>query len=652
MRLNKLGDKLFDGIDKESIDKWFMNFSDTEQYPAVLPSLGFYNIVNGTQGLAISISANIPQFNLKETNEAMIKLLWNPNIDFNEIYCEPDFISGATILNASQVKESLRKGSGEACKIRSTIKHDEKKRILNISEIPYGIFTETICKEIIKLTENEPDCGIDRVNDFTGATPNIVIYLKKDCDVEKLLNLLYKKTSLQSSYGINMIMLDKGTTPKCFGWREALQAHLEHEKEVRTKIHIYEIKMIDARIDIINGLLTAIDNIDETVNIIKNSDSKKEATDKLIKEFFLNQKQAEAILQMTLSRLINLEVQTLKEEKDKLLKQKSYHNAVLKDNILLYKEIEEDLRFVAEEYGDSRRTTCIDYDFSAEFKSLEQKKEIPETTINIDFSNLGNFYAYEDGKNRTTKLQDDEVIIKTLKSTNKKPLYGFSSTGQMYIINSKELPLGQKIAAAQLFGLSIGEKILNALTFVEETNFKYIGFVTKTGMFKKTELSEYKKARRSTSAIKLKDDDSVVSVLFLNEELVNFTTLNSNVLVLDSSEIKATGKATKGVIGIKLGKRDEVVAANIVKDKEMIAITNFGTPFIIPVEIGSRATKGINVLKNANERIINTLTFSSKGDIILLSNEEKIRVKASEIVSKQKILQAENKILVDFLHET
>ena len=165
MRLNKLGDKLFNSLEKETIDIWFDNFSNTKKFPSVLPSLGFYNIVNGSTGISTGISSSIPQFNLKETNEAMIKLLYNPDIPFDEIYCPPDFISGGVILNEKEVKESLRHGSGKSCCIRSVIDYDEAERILIVREIPFGVFTNTICGEIKELIDNGELVGIDKVLD-------------------------------------------------------------------------------------------------------------------------------------------------------------------------------------------------------------------------------------------------------------------------------------------------------------------------------------------------------------------------------------------------------------------------------------------------------------------------------------------------------
>ena len=230
MRLGELGTLIYEGIDKNCIDKWFNNYDDTEQFPSVTPSLGYYNICNGTLGIATAISSSIPQFNLKEVNEAMIKLLWNPDIDYNEIYCPPDFCTGSTILNADEVKETLKVGHGRSIILRSTVTYDDKEHCIYITDVPYGVYTGTIVNQIKDCVEKGELIGIKKIDDLSTRVANIKIILEKGVNVTKFVKDLYKLTSVQSSYTINMVMLDNGTTPKIFGWREALQAHLDHEK--------------------------------------------------------------------------------------------------------------------------------------------------------------------------------------------------------------------------------------------------------------------------------------------------------------------------------------------------------------------------------------------------------------------------------------
>ena len=351
MRLGELGCQLYDGIDEDCVDIWFDNYSGTKQFPSVVPSLGFYNIVNGTSGIATAMASSIPQFNLREVNEAMIKLLWNPDIDFDEIYCAPDFCIGGTILNADAVKEILRYGGGENVKgmkwngkklgssvrMRATAEFNADENAIYFTEVPYGVYTHTIVEQIVKGINDGEIIGIakDGIKDLSKNTANLKIVLEKGVNPSKMIKTLFKKTDLDSCYSINMIMLDHGTFPKLFSWKEALQAHLDHEIEIRTKIHQYYIKKITHRIHIIDGLLIAIANIDDVVQMIRFSDDKDQARIKLMNTYPLDEEQADAILKLTLSKLTHLESSSYEDEKAKLLIEKKSHEDILADNKLL-----------------------------------------------------------------------------------------------------------------------------------------------------------------------------------------------------------------------------------------------------------------------------------------------------------------------------
>jgi DNA gyrase subunit A len=215
-RLSKLAAYLFDDIDKETIEDWRDNYADNEQYPSVLPTKGFYNIVNGSQGIGIGMACSIPQYNLKELNNALIHLIDNPDCSFEEIYCAPDFATGAILYNEEDVKNSMRDGYGYACKLRSVVEFDAKERCFVVTEIPYGVYTDTISGQLEEIVNGEDNPGIERFNDLTGARPLIKIYLGKKANPDKVLKYLYKNTSLQYHYGINFTMLDQGRFPKVF----------------------------------------------------------------------------------------------------------------------------------------------------------------------------------------------------------------------------------------------------------------------------------------------------------------------------------------------------------------------------------------------------------------------------------------------------
>ena len=315
-RLSEMSVAMFKDIDKETINDWRDNYDDTEQYPSVLPSKGFYNIVNGTMGIGIGAASSIPQFNLKEVNKALETLLLNPNCSFDDIYCAPDFATGAILLNENEIKDSLKNGTGKACKLRSVVEFDQKERCFIITEIPYSVYTNTICGELEEILSDElNNPGIDRFNDLTGEKPLIKIYLTKKAVPNRVLKYLYKNTSLQYHYGINMTMLDEGRFPKVFGWREALQAYIDHEKVVYRRGFEYDLRKIEERIHIIDGLLICLASIDEVIQTIKESNSTADARTNLISKYLLDESQAKAVLAMRLSSLAKLEVKKLENEK-------------------------------------------------------------------------------------------------------------------------------------------------------------------------------------------------------------------------------------------------------------------------------------------------------------------------------------------------
>ena len=645
MRLGELGYSMIEGIEKECIDKWFNNYDDTEQFPSVFPSLGFYNICNGSLGIATAISSSIPQFNLREMNEAMIKLLWNPDIDYDEIYCAPDFCVGGTILNADEVKESLKEGHGRSIILRSSVDYDAEEHCLYITEVPYGVYTSTIISQIKNCVEDGSLIGIKKIDDLSTKKANIKIILEKGINVTKFIKQLYKLTSIQDSYTINMVMLDRGTTPKVFGWREALQAHLNHEIDVRTKIHEFEIRKIDARLNIIDGMLLAIANIDEVVKLIKSSKNKAESKTKLIERFGFNEPQVEAILKMTLSRLTNLEIQSFKDEKEKLLNDRAYHTSVLESKELLYKEIESGLREVANKFGHDRKTKLMNLDYKK--KDDNDIEPVEKKELLIHFTNLGNIYTQESttlmlsrrgGKGSKIKLSKNEVIMQTINDDNFSSLLAFSNKGKMYTLNIDDLPVNAKVNIAQYFEFENGEYITTATSLARKNEVKYFTFITKNGMIKKTKASEYEHKRgKSLKAINLKEDDEVVNVHFTNNEKVGILTYNGNFVIIDTEEINPIGRATAGVKAIKLNDDDYVISSKSIKTNDIFMITTSKRGLIKKSSLDdfpvcNRGIKGKKISGIRDEdKIVDFLTLSEDCDIINISNRGTIKFNTSDL---------------------
>lgn len=633
-RLEELTSRLFQDIDKETILEWRDNYDDTEKYPTVLPSKGFYNIVNGTAGIGIGLASSVPQFNLREVNQALITLLWNPDASFDEIYCAPDFATGAILLNENQVKESLRNGTGHACKLRSVINWDAKERCLIVTEIPYSVYTNTICKELNYILDSEENPGIERFNDLTGKTPLIKIYLKKVANPERVLRYLYKNTSLQSHYGINMTMLENGRFPRVYGWREALQAHLDHEKIVYRRGFEYDLRKIAARLLIIEGLLKAISCIDEVIATIKQSNSSAEANLALQKLLSINDTQAKAILDIKLSRLTKLDVGKLQKEQSALIAERDRITLILNDDTLFKKEIEKGLREVAEKFGDARRTQVLNLQITSEDTVVEEKRVI------VSLTNYNNLYINEtstlltqnrNGMGSKLRMEDGEYVMATASDSNFGTLMLFSDKGRYFVCDLKDMNYG-KTSCYSFLHLQDDERITAISTYGAFEKLSYVIFVTKNGMIKKTAFSEYR-VRKSIGiqAIRLKEDDEIASICFMNEEPIGILSKTGNFIITNTKEINPVGRIAMGVQGMKLGEGDCVVcAAPITECKEIISISKNGMLARTKLDEFSpsgRYTKGAKIQKlRPDDEMVSFCLRNDEREILIASTKNALRL--------------------------
>lgn len=637
-RLSKLSENLFTDIKKDTITEWRDNYDDTEQYPAVLPSKGFYNLVNGSFGIGIGASSSIPQYNIKELNEALIKLLWNPDIDFEEIYCAPDFATGAILLNEDEVKESMKNGQGKACKLRSVIEFEPNERVLVVKEIPYSVYTNTICGELEAILNSDDNPGIVKFNDLTAAKPNIKIYLSKGANVNRVLKYLYKNTSLQYYYSINFTMLDMGRFPKVFTWKEALQAHLDHEIEVYTRAYNYDLSKIAARIHIIEGLLKALENIEEVIKIIKGSNSSASAAKELQNRYGLDELQTKAILDMKLARLAHLEVNKLINELNELETEAKRIKSILEDEVLLKLEIEKGLRETIRTFGDSRRTQIISLSENGDEEPIERKQ------LSLAFTNEGAIFVSEtstlysqrrNGVGSKFKLTKGEFIVDNLVGENTDTILFFTSKGNFYHLKMGEFSIGEKQYLSSLIQINDYETIKAATVLSKNNNKKFIIFITKKGILKKSELTEYN-LKRNTGAIALNldKDDEIVSVLFTDEEKIGMVSQKGNFIMIETKDIRAIGRTAKGVCGMKLNAGDYVVSARTIPNecKEILSITVDGyskRTTIDEFKVTGRATKGSKIQKAEN--ICDFVPIVDSTDILINSTTAQIRVKLNEI---------------------
>ena len=641
-RLSELSNCLFADVEKRTINEWRDNYDDTEQYPSVLPTKGFYNIVNGTMGIGVGAASSIPQFNLREVNEALIKLLWNPGIDFNEIYCAPDFATGAVLLNEDEVKESLKNGTGSACKLRSIVSFDSSERCLIATEIPYSVYTNTICGELEKILESDDNPGIDRFNDLTGSTPLIKIYLKRSANPDKILKYLYKNTSLQSYYGINMTMLENGRFPRVFTWKEALQAHIDHEVVVYTQGFLFDLQKIKDRLHIIEGLLKAISIIDEVIALIKGAADTKNASRGLQQTFGFTEIQAKAILDIKLARLAHLEISKLEKEKNDLEQEKERIEAILQDENLLKKEIEIGLRNVANKFGDERRTKILNIS-----NENEEPTEIRQLILN--FTNIGNIFISESstlytqkkgGVGTKFKLEKGEYVVSNRVGDNTDTVLFFSNRGNFYHLKMSELPVGEKIHTSGLISIHSYEEIRAATILSKKSEKKYIIFITKKGIMKKSLISEYNiKRSGGARAIERGEDDEIVSILFTNEEPCGILTAEGNLLLTQTKDVRAIGRIAKGIRGIKLNDNDYVVSARPIPNstKKIMSISGLGLSKktdITEFTYTGKNTKGKKIQKIINsDFMVDFIPITTEKEILVVSSGAQLKVSLDEITN-------------------
>ena len=640
-RLSELANYLFADIDKDTIKEWRDNYDDTEQYPTVLSTKGFYNIVNGSMGIGIGMSSSIPQFNLREVNEALIKLLWNPDIDFEEIYCAPDFATGALLLNENAVKDSLKNGNGFACKLRSVVEFDSKERCFVVKEIPYSVYTNTICGELEKILESEDNPGIDRFNDLTNSTPLIKIYLTRSANPDRVLKYLYKNTSLQYHYSINMTMLENGRYPKVFGWKEALQSHLDHEELVYRRGFEFDLTKIKARIHIIEGLLKAYDAIDEVVQTIKTSASSAAANEALRKLLGIDEVQAKAILDLKLSKLSKLDINKLCNEKNDLEKEKERIEAILSDITLLKKEIENGLREVAKKFGDERRTKIMniasDEDEPVEVKALSVSLTNKNNLIVNETSSL--YTQKRGGVGSKFKLEPDEYVMTSTTCQNIDTILFFTVQGNVYSYVAGALPVGEKTTIESLFMIEQAERTCAMTALSKNCNEKYIIFITKNGMLKKSELSEYnmKRGKSGIKALTLDTNDEIASVLFTNEEKIGISTEEGNFLICETKDVRSIGRVAKGVKGIKLNDGDAVASAKTMPAsvKEIVSVSREGKikrTSIDEFTTQGRATKGSKLQKLVDkDYLADFLPITNEKEITIITTSSQIKLSISDI---------------------
>ena len=619
MRSSKISEYFFKNLEKNTIIDWYNNYDDTEKIPGVLPSIGFWGIINGIKGIAVGFTSSISPMNLKEVNSALIKLLQNPNISDDEIYCPPDYPSGCEIINGQETKQSILAGQGPAIKMRSIINYDKNKNALIITNIPWGVFTNTIISQIKELIETEQIKGIEKVIDYTKTEAEIYVYLSKNIDYKEIIKELYSKTSVQSSCSVRTVMLDKGRFPKIFTWREALQAHIDHEKEVYRRGFEFDLAKIEHRIHIIDGLLICLAQIDEVVSVIKNSTSSSAASINLQHNFLLDEEQAKAVLAIKLASLAKLEVEKLEQEKINLTQEANRLKIILQNEKEFNQQLINGWTEVSKKFGDSRRTIVYDN---------YQDEQPPKIIKNLDvYITSKDKYVVKDKNKSKIKVYKKDKIKFIMSGTTEDNFYVFTNLGKCYKTAIESFMEETEGDIAKKLNYAENEHTVAIYNPFEQA--KIVFFATKLGMINKMEIEEFTKIKKEKTILTFKDEehDELVSVLFGDgTEEIMLASKKGLGVHFDTQSLRALKAGSKGVLGMKIDIDDEVVSATLITSNTTHIASTISSAYVKRTTINDFPVQG----------------RGTKGRIVHKLNDEEQLVEIKSLTDDDKICYSEN----------
>ena len=611
-RLSKISGELLKDIDKNTIE-WAPNFDDTLYEPIVLPAKYPNLLVNGAKGISAGYATEIPPHNLGEVIDATIKRIDSPNCRLEsilEIIKGPDFPTGGIVEGKKEITECLTKGKGRVI-VRSKyeiIEEKNRKQVI-FHEIPFEVNKALLVKKISDIIYDKKIDGMIEVRDESDREEKvrIALDLKKDANVDNILNYLFKNTDLQINYNYNMVAI-VNKRPMVVGVVEILDAYIKHQKEVITRRTEFDLEHAKARMHIVEGLIKAISILDEVIKVIRSSKNKQDSINNLVKEFNFTNEQAEAIVNLQLYRLTNTDISVLEEEFNNLKKIIKALELILSDEENLKAVMKDELRKIKKEYATDRITEIKDEitEIKIDTESMIPKEDCIVVVTRDGYIKRTSYRSYSAVSSDMPALKDSDYIIGMYELNTMDTLLMFTNKGNYIYIPVYDLPdLKWKELGKHISNI-INMNAENIIASIPVTNFdkdEYITIFTKNGMVKKTKLSEFKVTRysKAMTAIKLKDDDEVVSVTNSSGIDVFITTRNGFGLRYSSLEISPIGLKASGVKAISL-KDDIVVSADIFTDMEYITfITDKNTVKRVKLsefEKNSRARKGVRVIRD------------------------------------------------------
>ena len=661
-RLSKISLELLRDIGKETVDM-APNFDESEKEPTVLPSRFPNILVNGTMGIAVGMATNIPPHNLGEVIDGCIAYIDNPEIDVLGLmnYIKgPDFPTGGIILGNSGIKKAYETGRGTiTIRSKATIEEKDGKHQIIIDEVPYGVNTSTLKNKVAELVHNKVIDGISDYHTDLKEGVKITITLKKDANAQVVLNNLYKHTDFQTNFGIIFLMLDKGV-PKTLGLKEIIAKYIDYQKEVIIRRTRYDLKKAQDRVHILEGLKIALDHIDEVIKLIRGSKTDDIAREGLMTKFGLTEIQANAILEMKLRRLTGLEREKIEDELNELLKKIDEYNAILASEEKVLGIIKEELLEIKDKYADDRRTkidmTAIDY--------IEDESLIPVEDIIINLTNKGyikrlpiDTYKVQNKGGVGVKgmqTQEEDFVTKMVTLKTHDHVLFFTNKGKVYRIKGYEVPEFSRQAKGlpiiNLLPIEKDEYVREILPVsTDESNKeKLITFVTKKGIVKRTNISEFENIRVTGKiAITLKENDELLSVFLTsgNEEIL-IGASNGRIVKFTEDEIRLLGRTASGVKGIDIPEDVDCVSADVItEDDEILIITENGYGKRTNVREyrlthrGSKGVKGLNVTEK-NGPLVSINKVEDDSDLIIITDSGiVIRIPLDQVSKMSRVTQ-------------
>ncbi len=593
-RLSKISMEMLADINKDTVD-FVPNFDETEKEPVVMPARYPNLLVNGTTGIAVGMATNIPPHNLREVINAVVKIIDNEVLEDRETEIEellsivkgPDFPTGAMILGTTGINEAYRTGRGKI-RVRAITDiepmQNGKNRIV-VTELPYMVNKARLIEKIAELVRDKKIDGITDLRDESDRQGmRICIELRRDVNPNVVLNLLYKHTQMQDTFGVIMLAL-VDNQPKVLNLCEMLNYYLLHQKDVVTRRTKYELNKAEERAHILQGLLVALDNIDEVINIIRSSKNTAEAKERLSERFSLTEAQAQAIVDMRLRALTGLEREKIEGEYKELMERIAELRAILADEKKLLGVIREEILVIADKFGDERKTSIgfDEYDISMEDLIPVTNTVIAMTKLGyIKRMSLDNFRAQNRGGKGIKGMEtiDEDYIEELLMTTSHHYMMFFTNTGRVYRMKAYEIPEASRTARGtaiiNLLQLQPGEKITAVIPIKEYTEGHYLFMATRNGIVKKTPITDYANVRKTgLAAITLRGEDELIEVKKTNNERDIFlVTKYGQCIRFHETDVRSTGRTSMGVIGMNLADGDEVVGMQMDSQGESLMIVS------------------------------------------------------------------------------